>query len=91
MPSEKFQSTLQKEINRLILFAVVMLIIKVFPPFFSFSGTSLLYEKYYENVLPISVPNVIIILYVVRFVFVIIYQYWQEKKRRKRAFRIEDY
>jgi hypothetical protein len=83
--SEQFQQFLKKEAFRLFIFLSMMFVIKVFPPFFSFSGTSHLYEKYYEHSLPISLPNLLVISYFIRLFFVLIVNYWREKRRKKRV------
>jgi ABC-type transport system involved in multi-copper enzyme maturation permease subunit len=81
--SEQFQQFLKKERFRLFVFLIMIFIIKVFPTFFSFSGTSHLYEKYYENSLPISLPNLLIITYFIRLFLVLSYNFWKEKRRKK--------
>lgn len=77
---ETQQLFLQKEKRRTLIFFSVMLFVKFAPPLFSYSGTSSMYEVYYASQVPFSLPDLLMMLYVVRLV---ILGYWHFIRKPK--------
>ncbi len=87
--TERQSIFLGKEKRRIFIFVTVMLFVKYAPSLFSLSGTSTQYEQYYASRVPISLPEILVILYVVRLLVLMVkYFLFKPKKAHRQPIEI---
>ena len=76
----KYQKIIKREFRVLVILLFVLLSINLLPGIFALNQTSTFFQKYYTNVLPFSMTELLLTFFLIRLIYVAVRVYFKSKK-----------
>lgn len=77
----KHTNTINKEVRIAAIFFLILLAVNLLPDIFAINSPSGFYKKYYTGVLPFSITQVLLVIFFIRWAFLLIEYFLSNKNK----------